>query len=46
MNVEFSNEDDRRIRKIIDSAGGSKGARYPEAFLSMCFADSPELGGD
>jgi hypothetical protein len=46
INVEFSKEDDERIRKTIESVGGSKGARYPGAFLSMCFADSPELSSD
>jgi diketogulonate reductase-like aldo/keto reductase len=46
INAEFSKEDDERIRKTIESVGGSKGARYPEAFLSQCFADSPELGSD
>ncbi len=46
INIEFSKEDDERIRMIIESVGGSKGARYPGAFLSMCFGDSPELGSN
>ncbi|KAF4624023.1 hypothetical protein G7Y89_g14152 [Cudoniella acicularis] len=43
VNVEFSKEDDERIRKIIESVGGTKGVRYPGAFLSWCFGDSVEL---
>ncbi|KAF2460330.1 aldo-keto reductase [Lineolata rhizophorae] len=46
LNVELSKEDDARIRKTIESVGGSKGARYPEPFLSHCFGDSPELGSN
>jgi diketogulonate reductase-like aldo/keto reductase len=45
INAELSKEDDERIRNTIESVGGSKGARYPAAFLSSCFADSPELNG-
>ena len=43
VNIEFSKEDDERVRKTIESVGGAKGARYPDAFLSSCFSDSPEL---
>jgi hypothetical protein len=46
VNVEFSKEDDERIRKAIDSVGGSKGARYPGVFLLQLFGDSPELGSN
>jgi len=44
VKVELSQEDDKKIRKIIEDVGGVKGARYPEAYLSWCFGDSPELG--
>lgn len=43
VNVVLSKEDDERIRKVIESVGGTKGARYPEATLSSCFGDSPEI---
>ncbi|KAF2246306.1 Aldo/keto reductase [Trematosphaeria pertusa] len=43
VNVTFSKEDEERVRAIIDSIGGAKGARYPPAFQSACFGDSPEL---
>ena len=43
MKVEISEEDDEKIRKVIECVGGAKGARYPEAFMANCFADSPEL---
>jgi diketogulonate reductase-like aldo/keto reductase len=43
VNILLSKEDDERIRKVIESVGGTKGARYPEATLSSCFGDSPEL---
>ena len=46
VNVDLSQEDDERIRKAIESCGGAKGARYPGAFLSMCFGESVELGSD
>lgn len=44
--VELSKEEGENIRSAIESVGGSKGARYPEAHLSMCFGDSVELGGN
>ena len=43
INVKLSKEDEAAIRKAIESVGGSKGARYPEAMLAKCFGDSPEL---
>lgn len=46
VKIEFSGADDKRIRKTIESVGGSKGARYPEPFLSQCFGESPELVSD
>jgi diketogulonate reductase-like aldo/keto reductase len=46
VNVEFSREDDERVRKIVENVGGSRGARYPAAHLSMCFGDSPEFDGE
>jgi len=45
VNVVLSKEDDERIRKVIDSVGGTKGARYPAALVSSLFGDSPELEG-
>jgi hypothetical protein len=44
VDVRLSKEDDEKIRKTIESVGGSKGARYPEAFLSTLFGNTPELG--
>lgn len=43
IKVEFTKEDEEKIRKSIDEAGGAKGARYPEAILHMCFGDTLEL---
>lgn len=43
INVKLSKDDEAKIRKAIDSVGGSKGARYPAAMLSKCFGDSVEL---
>ncbi|KAI1339094.1 aldo-keto reductase [Xylariaceae sp. FL0016] len=43
INVKLSPEEEGRIRKAIDSVGGSKGARYPQAMMSVLFGDSPEL---
>lgn len=43
VQVKLTKDDDVRIRKAIESVGGSKGARYPEAMMSKCFGDSPEL---
>lgn len=44
--MELSKEEEKEIRTAIEGIGGSKGARYPEAHLSMCFGDSVELGGN
>nr|POE96893.1 aldo-keto reductase yakc [nadp(+)] [Quercus suber] len=41
--VRLSAEDMAEIRRVIESAGGSKGARYPPAMMARCFGDSPEL---
>ncbi|KAI1816676.1 aldo-keto reductase [Poronia punctata] len=43
--VDFSltKEEEARIRKTIDSVGGSKGERYAPAMSSVLFGDSPEL---
>lgn len=46
VNIVLSKEDDEKIRKTIESVGGSSGARYPEAIMSSCFGDTPELGSD
>lgn len=43
--VELSKEEEKKIRAAVESVGGSKGARYPEGHLSMCFGDSVEIGG-
>lgn len=43
MRVELTKDDDQRIRKAIESVGGSKGARYPPAMLARLFGDSAEL---
>ncbi|KAF3761741.1 Aldo/keto reductase [Cryphonectria parasitica EP155] len=43
VNVQLSKEDEAKIRKAIESVGGSKGARYPEAMMDRCFGDSVEL---
>ncbi|KAI0126805.1 aldo-keto reductase [Xylariales sp. AK1849] len=45
VNVKLSKDEEQKIRKAIESVGGSKGARYPEAMLSALFGDSPELSG-
>ncbi|KAI1076607.1 aldo-keto reductase [Whalleya microplaca] len=43
VNVKLSEEEESKIRKAIESVGGSKGARYPAAMVARCFGDSPEL---
>nr|OQO29924.1 hypothetical protein B0A51_02920 [Rachicladosporium sp. CCFEE 5018] len=43
VKVTFSKQDEADIRKAIESVGGSKGLRYPEAMMAKCFGDSPEL---
>ena len=42
-NVQFSGEDEKKIRSMLDRVGGAKGARYPAAVLADCFGDSVEL---
>ncbi|OAG04605.1 aldo-keto reductase [Paraphaeosphaeria sporulosa] len=44
VKVNFTDEDEKRVRSGLDAIGGAKGARYPEANLAGCFGDSPELG--
>ncbi|KAL1593754.1 hypothetical protein SLS60_010486 [Paraconiothyrium brasiliense] len=44
VNVNFTEEDEKRVRSGLDAIGGAKGARYPEAVLTGCFGDSPEFG--
>lgn len=41
--IVLSVEEEKRIRKAIESVGGSKGERYPPAMMARCFGDSPEL---
>ena len=43
VHVEFSEEDEKAVRKMLDQVGGAKGTRYPAAFMEDCFGDSPEL---
>lgn len=43
VKVELSGSEEKSIREAIASVGGSKGSRYPDAAMSSCFADSPEL---
>ncbi|CAJ2510485.1 Uu.00g132940.m01.CDS01 [Anthostomella pinea] len=41
--VKLSDEEEAKIRKAIESVGGSRGARYPEAMMGALFGDSTEL---
>ena len=41
--VNFTAEDEREVRSMLERVGGAKGARYPAAVLAGCFGDSPEL---
>jgi hypothetical protein len=41
--VKLSKDEEAEIRKAIESVGGSKGARYPEAMMSRLFGDSPPM---
>ncbi|KAJ4393956.1 hypothetical protein N0V93_003173 [Gnomoniopsis smithogilvyi] len=41
--VVLSKDEEQKIRKAIESVGGSKGARYPPAMMARLFGDSPEL---
>lgn len=43
VSVEFTREDDKRVREAIESVGGAKGARYPEAYMSQLVGNTPEL---
>ncbi|KAF2481842.1 aldo-keto reductase [Neohortaea acidophila] len=40
VNVTLSKQEESEIRKAIESVGGSKGSRYPEAMMSRLFGDS------
>ncbi|KAI1266687.1 aldo-keto reductase [Xylariaceae sp. FL1019] len=39
----LTKDEELKIRKAIESVGGSKGDRYPEAMSGVLFGDSPEL---
>lgn len=41
--ITLSSDEQQRVRRAIESVGGTKGARYPPAMLAKCFGDSPEL---
>ncbi|VUC28420.1 unnamed protein product [Clonostachys rosea] len=41
--VKLSKEEEQAIRAAVESAGGSKGDRYPPAMMAKLFGDSPEL---
>jgi aryl-alcohol dehydrogenase-like predicted oxidoreductase len=43
VDVQLSKDDEQRIRKAIDSIGGTKGGRYPKSMLDKCFGDTAEL---
>jgi aryl-alcohol dehydrogenase-like predicted oxidoreductase len=43
VDVEFTREDEERVRAIMKNFGGVKGERYPEAYMKMSFADTVEL---
>ena len=43
VHVEFTREDEERVRAIMKNFGGVKGERYPEAYMKMSFADTVEL---
>ncbi|KAK7757476.1 hypothetical protein SLS62_000491 [Diatrype stigma] len=43
IEVKLSEEEDKQLRKAIDSVNGSKGDRYPPAMMGRLFGDSPEL---
>ncbi|KAF1967729.1 Aldo/keto reductase [Bimuria novae-zelandiae CBS 107.79] len=43
VKVALSKEEEREIRKAVESVGGSKGDRYPPAMMKSLFGDSPEL---
>ena len=43
INVQLTKENEQRIRKAIESVGGSRGGRYLETLLDKCFSDTSEL---
>ena len=42
LEVKLTGEEEQEIRKVVDGAE-VHGTRYPEAFMSRLFADTPEL---
>ena len=42
LEVRLTGEEEREIRKVVEGAE-VHGTRYPEAFMSRLFADTPEL---
>lgn len=42
VDVQLSKDDEASIRQAIESVGGSKGQRYPEAMMARCFGDSAD----
>jgi aryl-alcohol dehydrogenase-like predicted oxidoreductase len=43
VEVDFTAEDDARVRKALDSIGGAKGPRWAGQVAHFCFGDTPEL---
>lgn len=43
VDVRLTEEEEAKVRKAIDSVGGSKGDRYFAAAMPDLFGDSPEL---
>ena len=43
IDVQLTSDEEKEIRKIVDSVGGSKGDRYPPYMMAVLFGDSPEL---
>ncbi|KAI1497593.1 aldo-keto reductase [Biscogniauxia marginata] len=43
VDIKLSQQEEAKIRDVINGFGGSKGDRYPTAALSTLFGDSPEL---
>jgi hypothetical protein len=39
--IRLSPEDVQAVRDVADKANASQGNRYPEAFMSTLFADTP-----
>ena len=42
LEVKLTKEEEQEMRKVVDKAE-VHGTRYPESFMSRCFADTPEL---